>query len=65
MQEVLEECSGCGSHILRRWGNMTGLEESLIVGVALSWLSIGVMKIVIKNLIEEWEQWVQTEMIFH
>ena len=35
---------------------MTGLEESLIVGVALSWLNIGVMKIVIKNLIEEWEQ---------
>ena len=35
---------------------MTGLEESLIVGVALSWLSIGVMKIVLKNLIEEWEQ---------
>ncbi len=31
---------------------MSGLEESFIVGVALAWLSMGVMKIVLK----EWNQ---------
>lgn len=35
---------------------MSGLEESFVVGIALTWLSIGVMKIVLKNLIEEWNQ---------
>lgn len=35
---------------------MSGLEESLIVGMMLTWLSIGVVKIVLKNLVEEWNQ---------
>ena len=35
---------------------MSGLEESFIAGLALAWLSMGVMKIVLKNLIEEWNQ---------
>ena len=35
---------------------MSGLEESFVVGIALTSLSIGVMKIVLKNLIEEWDQ---------
>lgn len=31
---------------------MSGLEESFIAGLALAWLSMGVMKIVLK----EWNQ---------
>lgn len=35
---------------------MDGLQEAFAAGVMLTWLSIGVMKIVLKNLREEWNQ---------
>lgn len=35
---------------------MNVLQESFAAGAAIAWLSIGVMKIVLKNLIEEWNQ---------